>query len=111
MGADLYIKLCYGGDQKKDSYYRDSYNNTNLLWQLGLDYWVWFAGFLNKKRELTPAKTKKVLEIIRARHCVLDGKKELYKKEWCDYFNEKYDELVGFLEKAIELKSNIEASI
>lgn len=42
-------------------YFRDSYNNSNLLWQFNLDYWTYFAGFLNKQSRLTPTKAKKLL--------------------------------------------------
>jgi phosphopentomutase len=34
---EAYAKMYSAG------YFRDSYNNSNLLWKLGLDYWEWFA--------------------------------------------------------------------
>jgi hypothetical protein len=36
MGADLYIEK---DSNEVTGYFRDSYNETNILWKLGLHYW------------------------------------------------------------------------
>jgi len=95
MGADLYIK-CNG------RYYRDSYNSSNLLWKLGLDYWTWFNKFLNEEGELSVAKAKKVLNEVESRKEKIKLDKE---------FEEYYQDFTSFLKEAIENKSKIDASI
>ena len=89
-------------------YFRDSYNNSNLLWQLGLDYWVWFAGYVDQDGTLPPDKAEVILAEIENRKHLLG---EIVDKEERDYFLEKYDEFVKFLRSAIELDEQIVCSI
>lgn len=99
MGADLYIEK---------GYYRDSYNNSNLLWKLGLDYWVWFAQFLDRERLLDPDKAELVLREIEQRKHLLDEIEDPREQE---YFREKYGEFTAFLRTAIERDEPGECSI
>ncbi len=115
MGADLYIlSISDRLSQKYESkfasagYFRDSYNDSNLFWKLGLDYWVWFAGYLDDEGHLSPENAALVLEEIQSRKHKLD---EIEAAEDQHYFHEKYDELVGFLQTAIELDEPIVCSI
>jgi hypothetical protein len=88
-------------------YFRDSYNNSNLLWQLGLDYWTWFAGYL-EDGYLVPEKAELVLAEVEARRHLLD---EIEEKEERRYFEEKYEEFTEFLRTAIGLGEPIQCSI
>lgn len=99
MGADLYFT---------NGYFRDSYNNSNLLWKLGLDYWVWFAQYVDDKRELSPDKAEIVLSEIEQRKHHLG---EITDAEEQKYFQEKYDEFVAFLRSAIERDEPVACSI
>ena len=113
MGADLYlVKLNAEKTYSNNTgYYRDSYNSYNLLWLLGLDYWVWFTSFLSKGGILKPDKAKKILETLTEKKNTLDRLTGFMKEEHSKWFNDKYKELTEFLSKAIELKSDIECSL
>jgi hypothetical protein len=91
-----------------EGYYRDSYNDSNLLWKLGLDYWGWINDMLNKNGELTPTKAKIILKKVEIRKKRLN---DITNKKEREYFESKYKEFVKFLGEAIETKSNIECSI
>ena len=112
----------------ENGYYRDSYNCSNLLWVLSLDYWVWLGGFLDGKGYLHPQHTRIILDKIESRPVTetrlkqhlkqmkielgKDGKtadEEL--KEWLDYFTKKRKRLIRFLKMAIEADSPILCSI
>lgn len=59
-----------------EGYYRDSYNNWNLLWQFDLDYGVIFSKLLDKEGNLTPAKAKKLLDMLKAKEGVFKANME-----------------------------------
>ena len=120
-------------------YFRDSYNNWNLLWQFDMDYWVTFRKFCNKEGDVTPAGAEKLLAKLKSLEPVFEknmadlkaGKnrvwdfeedlktdkktfksdKELNRKDAEKYYRKHYEELKKFLGEAIEAKSIIEASI
>jgi hypothetical protein len=98
----------YHGRMYDTGYYRDSYNDSNLLWKLGLDYWVWFAGFLDENGELQPDKAELVLGEIESRKHLLD---EIEPEDEQEYFREKYDDFTAFLRIAIENDVPIRCSI
>ena len=91
-----------------EGYFRDSYNDSNLLWHLGLDYWVWFAGFVDEEGLLSSDNAEKVLAEVQSRKHLLD---EIEDQKEREYFHDKYDELVAFLRTAIELDQPILCSI
>jgi hypothetical protein len=98
-----YLDKMYG-----DGYYRDSYNDSNLLWKLGLDYWEWFGSHLDGDRLLHPDKAEVVLnEVMHRRHLL----EEIEDVEERKYFEEKFDEFTHFLEMAIGRGESIECSI
>jgi hypothetical protein len=98
----------YYGKMYEVGYFRDSYNNSNLLWKLGLDYWVWFAEFVNDKQELSPDNAAIVLAEIEQRK---DQLGEIEDAEEQKYFQGKYDEFVAFLRQAIESDEPVYCSI
>jgi len=112
MGADLYtIK-----EDKKTSYFRDSYNDSNLIWLYELSYWHNLDGFINKKSIITVAKAKKLLKYLD------DNRKDFIEnlKKYPDYDREKFDKTYFkakltdfrfFLLDAIENNENIDCSV
>ena len=109
MGADLYINFLFKPNQMhEEGYFRDSYNDSNLLWKLGLDYWIWFAGYLDDERCLQPREAKAVLAEVESRRHRLDDIEDEKERE---YFQEKYEEFVGFLRTAIESDELVRCSI
>ncbi len=89
-------------------YYRDSYNDSNLLWKLGLDYWGWFAAYLDWEGLLDPDKAEVVLKEVESRRNALE---EIEDREERKYFEEKFDEFTEFLRTAIRMGEPIECSI
>jgi|ERR1041385_4014741 hypothetical protein len=102
MGADLWTK---------NRSYRDSYNNSNLLWQFELDYWTWFNGKLTKAGNLTPKKALEVLDEMKAKEEVFAKNLKKLNAEEEGYFLGKYEEFKSFLNEAITSKKSIECSI
>lgn len=145
MGADLYIKNLPDKNDYKDftrkSYFRDSYNNSNLLWQFDLDYWNFFKSLLNDDYELSVLKAEHLLTELEKREPIfkknlqdlLDKKNRVWdfetdiktdkkthkpakltdkeRLEWVAGYEAEYKRLQGFLKEAIKLNSSIEASI
>ena len=105
MGADLYLiqknKKADYRNNSKENYYRDSYNDWNLLWKFGLDYWVWFKKLLNKDGILTPQKAQEVLDTLFAKEDIFNKNIESLPKDDQTYFEAKYVELRTFLSKAV----------
>ncbi len=91
-----------------EGYYGDSYNATNLLWKLGLDYSTWFASHLNPDRLLYPDKAEVILtEVLSRRHLL----EEIEDKEERESFEEKFEEFTEFLRTAIRADEPIQCSI
>lgn len=112
----------------ENGYFRDSYNLSNLLWVLGLDYWVWIGDLLDTEGNLHSRQIKIVLAKIesipltktKVKHYLKDRKIKLGQghkspdeefKDWLDYFVEKRKRFIRFLRMAIEADSPIECSI
>ncbi len=119
MGADLYIEsLDRIGDE--EGYYRDSYNNTNLLWQYDLSYWTDVGALLDKDNFMSVANIKYFLALIAENElpnppklddgAVVDDDENSL-EAWYNYFVEKKQKLMDFLLKAIELNEPIYCSI
>ena len=122
-GRALDKMFCVG-----NGYFRDSYNSTNLLWVLNLNWWNWLGGYLDGKGYLHPQHTRIILKKIESRpvtearlkHYLKDRNIELGKNdksaddefaEWLDYFTEKRERFIQFLKMAIEADSPILCSI
>lgn len=110
MARDRYQQKVSGYYDKiySKGYFRDSYNDSNLLWKLGLDYWNWFAGHLDSDGKLSPDKAAVILAEVEGRKHLLD---EIDEKDEPEYYREKYDDFVRFLRTAIELDEPIVCSI
>jgi hypothetical protein len=101
--VDEYFGKMYG-----EGYYRDSYNDSNLLWKLGLDYWEWFGSHLDKDRLLHPEKAEVILkEALDRRHLL----EEVEDGDERKYFEEKFGEFTEFLRTAIRTGEPIHCSI
>lgn len=101
-----YYELMYS-----QGYYRDSYNDSNLLWQFGLDYWKTFKKLLNDKGDLEPKAARTVLAMLKRREKTFYDKMVSLDQENRDYFVNKYSQLRGFLCEAIVAERSIECSI
>ena len=107
----------------ESGYFRDSYNNSNVVNLFGLSYWQDFDKWTNKNGEMTPAMAQELLDELAKREPIF--KKNLdervvkvlaedtteTEKQIRDYFIGKYFQLQRFLKHAIELNSNIDCSL
>jgi hypothetical protein len=124
MGADL--RIVKEPDSEKN-YFRDAYNETNIFWRLGLSWWQPPYKY-NKDNNLSAAKVKKLLELVKSRKTILDKFLETELSEswlksnncsiedggvegWRTYYSEKYNRFVTYLEHAVELNSEIHCSV
>lgn len=119
MGADLTIV-------KNNEYFRDSYNETNILWRVGLHYWgldeeipigkigrtmnYWQVCILKAEVEKRKPEMEKFFETVdenwlKAHNC------EPGVAKWVEFWKKKYGEFITFLDHAIELKSGIRWSV
>jgi hypothetical protein len=106
-------------------YFRDSYNDTSVLWRFGLSWWKDVSEpFVSKRTGLMSVRnTKKLLGMIDGKTIEPVTKEWLIEKNvtvddksnspenWNRYFNRKYKNLVKFLKTAIDLKEPIRASL
>ena len=103
MGADL-----YGVDQ---TYFRDSYNCWNVLWQFGLSWWQDVMPLLDQNRLLQPKAIVQVLGMLSDRERVfLDNVADL-PEDRRKQFTCKREELYGFLRQALPADAPIECSL
>jgi len=86
-------------------YFRDSYNDSNLLWKLGLDYREWFDDFIEyrdlwgeKRRVISSEGCKKILDEVKRRKHMLSNIDDSATRA---YFEGKYERFVRFLESCI----------
>jgi hypothetical protein len=101
--VDEYFGKMYG-----EGYYRDSYNDSNLLWKLGLDYWEWFGSHLDKDQLLHPNQAEVIMQEVLTRRHLLD---EIEDSEERKYFEQKFEDFTQFLRTAISIGEPIECSI
>ena len=113
-----YVELAYD-KMHEQGYFRDSYNNSNLLWRLGLDYWGYVGSLLDDERNMQPEQVRAFREAVAAAHLApiasdaecdqlhLSGTAA----EWNQYFAEKKERLLAFLDQAITLNEPIDCSI
>jgi len=89
-----------------DGYFRDAYNDCNLLWQLGLSWWQDIHPMLTKRNYLPIRQAKKFLKMLLERELPPDLDDDARK-----YFQEKKKRLVSLLERSIEMRERIYCSL
>ena len=118
---------------ESDGYFRDSYNNSSLMWVLGLSWWRMRDDGseleFTEDGNLTPKGAKTLLEEVKKRpvparpelRAFFERKNEEgpwgikldndEDKEWHKYFVEKHNKFCAFLERAIDLNEDIVFSV
>ncbi len=127
MGADLYIKKITDTEEKpwdsEEGYFRDSYNGTSVLWTLGLSWWQDVIPLLTEEGgDLEGENLKKFRDMVASAEQELPTEKKL-REMWCaiteeetleswhNYYKEKRDNLLAFVDRAISLESGIHCSL
>lgn len=120
--AQKLVEKYYNQLYDHNGYFRDSYNASSVMWQLGLSWWDDVGKMCTKSGNLTPAKSAKLLETIKERkipkaqdmkleHATVEEDGENSREEWRKYFVAKKRKLEKFLERAIEMGESIECSL
>jgi hypothetical protein len=91
-------------------YFRDSYNDSNLLNKFDLS-WKEVIPMLNDKHQLTPEKASALLAMLKARAELFEGNLASEQEPARRYFRHKYEEFKAFLNTAIQLGAPIECSL
>jgi hypothetical protein len=108
MGADLYQV----GKTYPDGYFRDSYNEGCVMWQLGLSWWRDVTPMLNEKRVLTQSKIRELLAMVESCRIPDEPKgtdgREMGRRE---YFVQSRQGLIDYLKEALLESRDIEASL
>jgi hypothetical protein len=110
MGADLYQK----GKAYPDGYFRDSYNDYNVLWQMDLSWWRDITPMLNNHHELTVKGIKEFKAMVEAREIPAEPKAHDGKPITCatrDDYVKRRQELLDYLNQAIKEKIPIKCSL
>ena len=126
--AEEYQKIV---DQEYDAmyaqgYFRDSYNASSVLWQMGLSWWADVIPMLNKRGNLSGAKLREFRQMLVDRpikvtlkdlrknlkeHGAALDKEENSPRAWRDHFIKKREELIAFVDEAIKLRTCIRCSL
>ncbi len=108
MGADLYQE----GKTYPDGYFRDSYNNSNVLWQMGLSWWQDITPMLNKSSKLNLKKVREFKAMVESKEIPAEPKdyegKPIGER---DYFVKARQELIDYLDQALTGKLEIKCSL
>lgn len=118
---------CYESSYVHPYYFRDSYNESNLLSRIDLSYWSDLEGYCGPSGEggtitvedgstwpdtnLYPVGAARLLQEIRKRSELLAYNVRDYAVDERDYFLKKYDQLIDFLDLAIKGGHTIRCSV
>lgn len=106
--------------EKEGGYFRDSYNTTSVFWVLDLSWWGNILPYVDRDGLLHLDKIREFKELVDQRQIpsvhelVYDGlmvNNENTKEKWHEYFIEKRQKLINFLQRAIDLDSPIYCSL
>jgi len=110
--AEAETKLEYCQDQMlSQGYFRDPYNNWDLLWQFGLSWWNDIIPLLEDEARLTVPQVRRLLEMLTEREVTFDERLSALRLEDETYFRNRYLELRTFLNRAIALDEPIDCSL
>jgi hypothetical protein len=108
--AQKRAEQCYERMYDK-GYFRDSYNDSDLLWKFDLSWWDDVIPMLNGQSQLTPEKACALLAMLKQKEpffkCTLASEQEPARR----YFRQKYTGFKEFLNQAIQLGVPIECSL
>lgn len=98
-------------------YYRDSYNQSNLLWRLGMNYWGYINELLDGSCLMSVANMRKLADDIKHATIIPTGQMEGDERltggaeEWDVYFLQKKADLLALMEQAIAKKEPLYWSV
>ena len=92
-------------------YFRDSYNDSALLWKFGLSWWDDVVPMLDDNSQLSTRQALRLLEMLKDRQNRFQLTLFMMSAKERKYFLDRYAELQKFLNEAIEMNMPIDASL
>src|SRR5947207_15872925 len=89
-------------------YFRDPYNNWELLWKFGLSWWTDVIPMRNDKDQLPVKQAKRLLDMLAGRENIFALNVSQMPVDEQEYFRSRYANLQRFLNQAIELNTPID---
>jgi hypothetical protein len=108
--AQARVEECYGKMYER-GYFRDPYNDHDLLWKFNLSWWDDVIPMLNDRSQLSVEQASRLLEMLKERHNIFQLKLAPLPAEERKRFLDRYAELQKFINDAIELNAPIDASL
>ena len=111
-------------DQLDEDYFRDSYNNTSVFWQMGLSWWADVGKVTDEDSRLPIFEAIKLREYIENHPITREGitwedyetkqpviLTEKDRTDWFDYFEKKREDFLKMLDRSIENDSPLICSV
>jgi hypothetical protein len=129
MGADLYIQPKFEEEYQKrvteegiedrykyiyddnPYYFRDSYNNSSVLWKLDLSWWKDVVEYCDDEMTMPPEKAREWLKVIQSHQSQFDTNIAKDGSEEQDYYRNKLVKLQAFYQRAIDEGLSIRHSV
>ncbi|HUV52083.1 MAG TPA: hypothetical protein VMW64_03310 [Dehalococcoidia bacterium] len=109
----------YFAKMQEQWYFRDSYNDTSLLWLFDISWWVDVLDVLtDENTNMSPSNAKRFLNILKEHESYFETNLKRVDVTWSGsraeiekYFRGKYENLKNLLKEAIDKKEHIECML
>lgn len=108
--AEQRVSECYE-QMNNQGYFRDPYNDWDVLWQFGLSWWADVIPMLDKHDRLSVASAKRLLDMLTERESAFEERVKALPAKDEQYFHSRYIELRQFLNRAIVLNEPVDCSL
>jgi len=108
--AQAHVEKCYEKMYER-GYFRDPYNDNDLLWKFGLSWWTDVIPMLDGEGQLSVEKAAGLLALLKQRDNIFQLNLAQLPASERKSFLDRYAKLQKFLNDAIELGSPIDASL
>jgi hypothetical protein len=101
----------YSEKMYEHGYFRDPYNDWDLLWQFELSWWNDIQPLLDDRCWLSYTQAQQVLAMLRRREPIFERNLAEFSPGVQENFRSRYAQLQGFLNQAVQLQLPIECSL
>jgi hypothetical protein len=104
------VSECYE-QMYSQGYFRDPYNDLDVLWKFGLSWWNDVIPMLDDEGRLSVRAAQRLLELLDKREDIFEERMSGLPEEDEQYFRSRYTDLRQFLNQAVALKEAIDCSL
>ncbi len=108
--AQVQVDHCFT-QMRSQGYFRDPYNDWDVLWHFGLSWWDDVIPMLDEDCRLTTGAATRLVAMLTEREGVFGERLSALSEEDAQYFRDRYVELRQFLNQAVGLDEAIECSL